>query len=716
MIRTWLFDGESTRGQAIAGLVLSCGLLWFLPQAGNALLWLFCVLILLGALRPAARLSLWRLALGGLYGACLALVLHLVADHFQLRYVWLYSSSALPLYLKVSNLWGGDEGTVLLLATFCLATAMGGASLPGWAGRGGALVAAWYVATAAWLGPFAATPADWLQAQDSQGMNAHLQTFWMALHAPLILAAYAWTLAPAGAAIGALGKASPNYGAIALVQSRRSWLVLTAGIGAGMAWALEDFTFGQLWHWDPVQTSAFAVWALLGAVLHGARRWREGQRLLPALSLMAAALVCVAMSVTRSEVLASSHRYIGTTSWMSHLALAAVLLGLGLWQAGKALGRRTGNILRGGTERTLDLAVYLFAGAALLAMGALLRAHLHEWLNVEKTPELKPFFELAMAWSGPGELGGLYEAFAQWDVDGYVLGKWLLPILAAFGLVGGYTFLRRLLRQRVVVAVTLAVSILAGLVAWRGGWLTRQYSGDGVLSQNIVAVLPWLDAALLGAAFLLVACLAWGAVSVWRTRRLGTLRHTGSLALIHGGAVVALVGGLAATALNAYLPITLPPSTDDEAWHSVSEQLQLRIRPLDSEADFSGYRAIAQVELRVDGELLAGQALFQDDRRLPPAYQGPMRQLCEILDYRYARHVGDPGYMLHPFIVRGWSQDLQVWVPASPRLMVAAEEGGEAAGDEQSLVVIRRYPFVSLLWIGLLAMLAGSLALPGRGR
>ncbi len=88
-----------------------------------------------------------------------------MADHFQLRYAWLYSSAGLPAYLKFSNLWGGDEGTVLLLATFCMAIALKSAVLPGWAGRGMALIAAWYVATAAWLGPFSATPGDWLAAQ-----------------------------------------------------------------------------------------------------------------------------------------------------------------------------------------------------------------------------------------------------------------------------------------------------------------------------------------------------------------------------------------------------------------------------------------------------------------------------------------------------------------------------------------------------------------------
>lgn len=699
------------------GLVPSCALLWFLPQSGNALLGGLAGLIVLGAFRPAVRLPLWRSTLAALCGACLSLALHLLADRFELRYVWLYSSAGLPTYLKMSNLWGGDEGTVLLLATLCMGVALRNATLPGWAGRGNALVAAWYTAAAAWLGPFTATPPDWLAAQASQGMNAHLQTIWMAFHAPLILAAYAWAMAPAGAAVDALGQGGDHYGRVALTYGRRSWLVLTAGIGMGMVWALEDFTFGQLWHWDPVQTAAFAIWALLGAILHGARRWRPmgpNRRLLPLLSLLTAALTCVAMAVTRSEVLASSHRYIGTTSWLSHLALAALFVGLALGLGGRALLQRpaeAGQGRRGASDLALDLSIWLFAGAALLAVAALLRAHLQEWLAVEKASELKPFFETLLAWASATEISELRQAFAQWDVDGHALGKWLAPVLALLGLVGGYAFLRRCFRAPVAALATLAMALWVALTAWGGGWLTPRYTGEGVLSQNIVAVLPWLDAALLAGTFLLGASLLWSLMSLWRSRRLGTLRHTGPLALVHGGAVVALIGGLFATALNVYMPINISPASSADAWHQVEERMQVRILPLDSAADFSGYRAVARVELRSDGELLAGHALFQDARELPPAYQGPVRQLCEILDYRYARHVGDPGYVLHPFIVRGWAEDLQVWVPASPRLMKNGERGDAVPG----VVVVRRYPFVSFVWLGLLAMVLGILLLPGPG-
>ncbi len=101
-------------------------------------------------------------------------------------------------------------------------------------------------------------------------------------------------------------------------SSRRlGWLILSLGLASGMRWAYEDFTFGQIWHGDPVQTSVFMVWALATAHLHALRRYRpDGSFALthPLLGLMTGGAALLSMAVTRSPVLASSHRYVGETS------------------------------------------------------------------------------------------------------------------------------------------------------------------------------------------------------------------------------------------------------------------------------------------------------------------------------------------------------------------------------------------------------------------
>ena len=80
--------------------------------------------------------------------------------------------------------------------------------------------------------------------------------------------------------------------------------------------------------------------------------------------------------------------------------------------------------------------------------------------------------------------------------------------------------------------------------------------------------------------------------------------------------------------------------------------------------------------------VLQGQTLYRDARSAIAGYAGPVRQICEILDYRYARYADQPGYVLHPVIDRGWARDLQLWVATSSA--VAAESEVAAAGRAEA--------------------------------
>ena len=104
------------------------------------------------------------------------------------------------------------------------------------------------------------------------------------------------------------------------------------------------------------------------------------------------------------------------------------------------------------------------------------------------------------------------------------------------------------------------------------------------------------------------------------------------------------------------------------------------------------------------GEVLDGQTLYRDSRAPPERYDGPLRQICELLDYRYARHVGTPGYLLQPLIDQGWANAVQFWV--SPAAVVESLE--DRPGGAEMFVVVKVFPFLSLLWAGLLLVLFGS--------
>ncbi|WP_418648015.1 cytochrome c biogenesis protein CcsA [Thauera butanivorans] len=703
---------------AVAAAALIAG--W--AAAGQAVLVAAAALALHAVFRPAGRPRVLSLAAALAWGCVLALGWHFAMDGFALRYVWLYSSAELPLHLKLANVWGGDEGTTLLLAACCLSLAASGARAGADAARWSvaAAIAAWYALTAAWLAPFAATPAEWLAQAPSQGMNAHLMKIWMLFHAPLVVLAYAWTLSLAAPALAALRGAQPAWPGLARARARRAWAVLTAGIGFGMVWAFEDAMYGQVWHWDPVQTAAFCLWCFLCAHLHGVAGWAPGRKrgwAVPWAALLAALMAPLAMAVTRNPMLASSHRYVGADSWIVHFALGIVLLLAGL---GCALVRSG----RGGKDASpraasgigLWLAQLGLLAAGVAALAQLAFAFGAQAGGMPRPEEYKPFLAMLVNLMPNGsELDALRQAFDQWDVDGYVLARLLLAPLVVLGGVGGWYFFRRLSKRAGWASLALAAA-LAMLGAEFGGLLTRGYAGMGILSQSIVALLPLLDASLVAGAYLAAGCLAWAGVTAWRLGWKG-VSVSAPLAAIHAGVVLMLWGGMMAIALNSYSQHELLPegglAEAATGWvkdrHGYTFRLAgVRFGDADDGArrGENGIRAVTTVEVRgARGEIMDGQTLYRDSRSLPERYDGPMRQVCELLDYRYARHVTTPGYLLDPLIDHGWGRSVQFWISPAALLEAAAANGEPPV----VVAVVKVFPFVSLLWTGLVVAALGGL-------
>jgi cytochrome c-type biogenesis protein CcmF len=582
------------------------------------------------------------------------------------------------------------------------------------------VIAAWYGLTALWLAPFAATPVEWLAESPSQGMNAHLMKPWMLFHAPLVLAAYAWTLALAAPALDALRGRSTSWPDRARLHARRAWVVLTAGIGFGMLWAFEDAMYGQVWHWDPVQTAVFCLWCLLGAHLHGVAGWGVGRRhwrTTPCAAALAASAVPLVMAVTRNPMLASSHRYVGADSWVSHVVLgtallvAAIVCAIAGWRAGAGLPCARARPSFGPSSGLgLWLVQICFLLAAVAAAGQLLFAFGASALALPRPEEDKPFLAMLSNLTTGAELAALRAAFEQWDVDGYVLARGLLLPLAGFGLVGGWYFFRRLSNRAGLLSLLLAVAAMGAIAVW-GGLMTRSYAGAGILSQQIVAVLPLLDASLVAGAYLALGGIAWAAAVLRRRGRKGFVAAV-PLAAIHVGVALALWGGLLATALNSYTQHEIRFDGVQTAWardrHGYAFRLaDVRVAALrdGGVSAANGVQALTTIEVRGPaGEVLDGQTLYRDSRAPPERYDGPLRQICELLDYRYARHVGTPGYLLQPLIDQGWANAVQFWV--SPAAVVESLE--DRPGGTEMFVVVKVFPFLSLLWAGLLLVLFGS--------
>lgn len=682
----------------------------------RVLLALALVAALAGATSAPHRQLLAYATLALLAAATLALVLHLAQDDFGYRYAWLYSAAELPLYLKIANLWGGDEGTLLLLATLLALAACRLVGTAGWSGPGALLLCAVFTPGALIWDPFALTPAADVDTP-ARGMNAHLLSPWMALHPPLLFAAYVLVLAPVGGALEALARGRGFSVRQQGTWTRTAWLILSSGLFAGMWWAYEDFSFGQFWHWDPVQTSVFVIWALITAQLHALSRFHPRGRfalVLPGIAALSGIAVLLSMAITRSPTLASSHRYVGDSSLPLLLALAAALAGLTLWALIEGFKRpRTSPPRPAEPTALLMVAICGLLAAAAVGTWHIGWAYAGAWLDWPRAESLKPFFETLARWTTPDEIAALRSAFDQWDIDRYGINAALMPVLIGLTLAGGHYFLpvgRRVVRW----LLTGAVLALALLVRFAVQPTRALFDGTGMTSSATLELFPWLDMLAITASYLLLAALAASLVQQNWHSRLWTYRLP--VALIHAGLVVALVAGTAATVFDSYAQRMVaypedfgePISFPDGFWLSVSlEEDGLRA----DGARGDGFRAIGRVawQLERDGVVLEaanGHAVYRDDRSPLAGDYGAVRLMCEILDYRYARYVSDSTQMIHPFIDRGPWRDVQVWLPAI-EYERSADDETPARRATTVPVVLKIYPLMSWLWIGLGLMLVG---------
>lgn len=670
--------------------------------------------------RMRAVLSLWVAVI--LVSLILSLAIHLLNDDFHYRYVWLYSARELSSYLKLTNVWGGEEGTLLFCAALFATTALALNRYGRWAASGQLVFVAFFALAALAWNPFEASTTG---ALNGRGMNVHLMKVWMTLHPPLIFIAYALVLAPVGAALEALIKGGGAWQEIVHRYARSGWWMLSAGIAFGMWWAFEDFTFGQVWHWDPVQTSVFVVWSFYTAALHGIRRYSADGRFarsLPLISLLGGVSVLSSMAITRNQWLASSHRYIGDTSapWLVAMAMTLLVFSIAAWSV--SLRRSSKKHPRNEPIWMIRVAIMAFTAFATLASIGLAYALINAYLEAPRPDSAKPFFETLARWSSAEELGRLKEAFGSWDVDTFALNRWLAPLVTFSMLAGGHAFLK--MRRRMLAwLITLGVAAAAAAISIVLNPLDRFYYGTGVTSQQTVHIFPWLNVLLVCAAYFSVSAISWG---------IRSFRGTGSntvyrvcVGCIHGGAVLALIAVVTATVLDSYAQRLFNYPEDFNTHKRLADGYSVTI-DLD-QASFQAdggrnepaqaFRAVGSVALQIRRagepvETMDGEVLYRNEEVPMTDGPGPVRQLCQVLDYRYARYVSGPGYIVDPFIHRGMWRDTQLWV--SPVYATDDFRSEPQFDPVQATVVIRTYPLLSWLWIGLGMILTAALVLTFR--
>lgn len=282
-------------------------------------------------------------AAGALVLSTLLLCLALLTNQFQLRYVAEHSSRALPFHLKLSALWAGQEGSLLLWSTLQTMVAALVVARPStdsrpllpWAALLLSTLALFFVA-ASWL---TASPFREMDTvlRDGQGLNPLLRHLAMVLHPPALYLGYVGLSVPfAFALAGLLSEHVGTWPTAARRWTLAAWLFLGLGLLLGARWAYDVLGWGGYWSWDPVENAGLMPWLTATALLHGmalqeqrsvARAWNI------LLAVITFALVLFDTFTTRSGLIQSVHAF-GRSVLGPYLLLGIIVTLVGsLWIA-----------------------------------------------------------------------------------------------------------------------------------------------------------------------------------------------------------------------------------------------------------------------------------------------------------------------------------------------------------------------------------------------
>ena len=265
--------------------------------------------------RPAAQVQclLVMLAFGCLTAA-------FVQNDFSVLYVASNSNSALPLLYRLTAVWGGHEGSLLLwllmLSGWTVAVAMFSAHLPlpvvaRILAVMGLVAVGFLLFTLITSNPFdRLLPA----AADGRDLNPLLQDPGMVIHPPMLYMGYVGFSVAFAFAIAALigGNLDSTWARWTRPWTLAAWVFLTIGIALGSWWAYYELGWGGWWFWDPVENASFMPWLVGTALIHSlAVTEKRGafKSWTVLLAIMAFSLSLLGTFLVRSGVLSSVHAF-----------------------------------------------------------------------------------------------------------------------------------------------------------------------------------------------------------------------------------------------------------------------------------------------------------------------------------------------------------------------------------------------------------------------
>ncbi len=252
--------------------------------------------------------------------AVLILEIALLTDDFRLVYVTQVSRQTQPFFLKITALWGGQNGSLLFwswLMSLFLFAAMARADrvprdlLPYMTGVLLLTQTFFLLLNRFFANPFETFPVP---PADGRGLNPLLRHPGMIAHPPLLYLGFVGFTVPYAITTAALlaGRRDESWLRLLRRWTLVAWLFLSLGLLVGARWAYDVLGWGGYWGWDPVENAALLPWLTGTAFLHSVMvQERRGMLKVwtALLIILTYALVILGTFITRTGVIASVHAF-----------------------------------------------------------------------------------------------------------------------------------------------------------------------------------------------------------------------------------------------------------------------------------------------------------------------------------------------------------------------------------------------------------------------
>ena len=262
----------------------------------------------------------------GIVTSLACLCISFLYDDFSLSYVTNNSHSSLPLIYKISAIWGGHEGSLLIYITcisfwiilfiffskgMCNQQKIKTLSIIS------LFLSLILIMVLIFSSPFLSLYPN--IPIDGNDLNPLLQDKSMIIHPPMLYLGYVGFIIPFAMSVVQLwdNKIDNNFSKWIKPWVVMPWGFLSLGIVLGSYWAYYELGWGGFWFWDPVENASFMPWITALALMHSVLASESNKSLLRnviILSIITFFLSLLGTFLVRSGVVFSVHSFASDSS------------------------------------------------------------------------------------------------------------------------------------------------------------------------------------------------------------------------------------------------------------------------------------------------------------------------------------------------------------------------------------------------------------------